>query len=309
MNGFESFHPAVIFIYYVLVVCFSMVSMHPVVILASLVGGFLFFAALNNLKKMISELVFFFFLFVIMAVTNPIFVHNGETILFFMNDNPVTLEAMIYGGMSSLMIVGVLLWCRCYSAILTTDKFLYLFGKLIPKLGLILSMAFRFIPLFKHQMQRINRSQKTMGLYATDSVPDKIRGGVRVFDSLISWSMENSIDTADAMKARGYGLGGRTNFSLFQFQSRDKILLVTMGLFTVFIVLSYVRGGYDFYYYPYVAQVQTTPKDMLQYTAALIFMLIPGIIEVRGKLTSKYLESKIQSNQGNFIFHSLREIH
>ena len=98
-----------------------------------------------------------------MAVTNPIFVHNGETILFFMNDNPVTLEAFIYGGAASLMIVSVLLWCRCYSAVLTTDKFLYLFGKVIPKLGLILSMAFRFIPLFKYQIRKINQSQKTIG--------------------------------------------------------------------------------------------------------------------------------------------------
>lgn len=83
-----------------------------------------------------------------MSLANPLFIHNGETVLFFMNDNPITLEAIIYGGVSSLMIVGVLLWCRCYGAILTTDKFLYLFGRLIPKLGLILSMAFRFIPLF-----------------------------------------------------------------------------------------------------------------------------------------------------------------
>lgn len=305
MNGFESFHPAVLFIYYILVVCFSMVSMHPVVILASLAGGFLFFGALNGLRKTLSELVFFFCLFVIMAVTNPIFVHNGETILFFMNDNPVTLEAVIYGGMASLMIVGVLLWCRCYSEILTTDKFLYLFGKVIPKLGLILSMAFRFIPLFKYQIHKINQSQKTMGLYATDSIPDKVRGGIRVFDSLVSWSMENSIDTADAMKARGYGLHGRTNFSLFRFRKRDGILLGAMGGFTLFILFSYALGGYGFFYYPYLDQVQWSPRDILQYGAVLIFMLIPGIIEVRGKLTGKYLRSKIKSHERNFIFQEL----
>ena len=47
-------------------------------------------------------------------------------------------------------------------------------------------MAFRFIPLFKYQIRKINQSQKTMGLYATDSIPDKIRGGIRIFDSLVS---------------------------------------------------------------------------------------------------------------------------
>ena len=210
-----------------------------------------------------------------------------------MNDNPVTLEAFIYGGAASLMIVSVLLWCRCYSAVLTTDKFLYLFGKVIPKLGLILSMAFRFIPLFKYQIRKINQSQKTMRLYATDSVPDRIKGGIRVFDSLVSWSMENSIDTADAMKARGYGLHGRTNFSLFRFKRRDGILLGSIGCFTVLILASFAAGGFAFYYYPYVAQLQRGALDIVRYLIIFAFYLIPGIIEARGKLTGKYLRSKI----------------
>lgn len=38
MNGYESYHPAVQFLYYALAVGFSMVSMHPVVIAASIIG-------------------------------------------------------------------------------------------------------------------------------------------------------------------------------------------------------------------------------------------------------------------------------
>ena len=206
-----------------------MVSMHPVIIFASLAGGFLLYGAQKGWRKLISEMGFFLVLFVLMSLANPLFIHNGETVLFFMNDNPITLEAIIYGGVSSLMIVGVLLWCRCYGAILTTDKFLYLFGRLIPKLGLILSMAFRFIPLFRTQIRKINQAQKTMGMYASDSVTDKIGSGIRVFDSLVSWSMENSIDTADAMKARGYGLKGRTNLHSFPLPETGRALLGVMG--------------------------------------------------------------------------------
>ena len=293
MKGFESYHPAVLFLYYVLAVCISMVSMHPAVIFASVAGAFLFFGALNGLRKLLSEMVFFFCLFLMMSITNPLFVHNGETILFFMNDNQVTLEAIIYGGMASLMIIGVLLWCRCYTKILTTDKFLYLFGKLIPKLGLILSMAFRFIPLFQNQMKKINQAQKTMGLYATDSIPDKIGGGVRVFDSLVSWSMENAIDTADSMKARGYGLQGRTNFSLFRFRKRDGILLAVMGVMAAGIFWCFGSGGFDYYYYPFVAEVYLTGTDLLQYLLVLVFLCIPGVIELKEKVTWNYLKSKI----------------
>ncbi|MEI3176077.1 MAG: hypothetical protein V8S96_06110 [Lachnospiraceae bacterium] len=77
-------------------------------------------------------------------------------------------------------------------------------------------------------------------------MPDKVRGGVRVFDSLVSWSMENSIDTADAMKARGYGLPGRTNFSLFRFRQRDVILLCIMGGFSAVILACFGIGRFFF---------------------------------------------------------------
>lgn len=88
-------------------------------------------------------------MFLLVAVTNPLFSHNGVTPLFYLNGNPVTLEAFVYGAAIAVMVVGVMLWCRCYSAVMTSDKFLYLFGRAIPKLALVLSMALRFIPMFK----------------------------------------------------------------------------------------------------------------------------------------------------------------
>ena len=45
----------------------------------------------------IVDVIAFVMMFFMLAVMNPIFIHSGETILFFMNDNPVTLEALIYG--------------------------------------------------------------------------------------------------------------------------------------------------------------------------------------------------------------------
>ena len=268
MKGFGSYHPAVLFSYYILAVCFSMVSMHPVIIFASLAGGFLLYGAQKGWRKLISEMGFFLVLFVLMSLANPLFIHNGETVLFFMNDNPITLEAIIYGGVSSLMIVGVLLWCRCYGAILTTDKFLYLFGRLIPKLGLILSMAFRFIPLFRTQIRKINQAQKTMGMYASDSVTDKIGSGIRVFDSLV-------------------------NFTLFRFRKRDGALLGVMGALAAVIFACFAVGGYDFFYYPYVAGLAWDTPSVLRYLPVIAFMAIPGIIEIKEKASWNYLKSKI----------------
>ena len=160
-------------------------------------------------------------------------------------------------------------------------------------MGLILSMVFRFIPLFKLQIHKINQAQKTMGLYATDSIPDKIGGGMRVFDSLLAWSMENSIDTADSMKARGYGLPGRTSFTLFKFQTRDAIVMGIMGVLVVITLFCFLKGSFEMYYYPYVADIKTDHLAVVGYVSVLIFMCIPGILELKEKVLWSYLKSKI----------------
>ena len=67
MTGFGSFHPAVLFIYYVLALVFSMISMHPLLALASLCGSFLFYAFLNGGRKTLSQFFFCIGMFVIMA--------------------------------------------------------------------------------------------------------------------------------------------------------------------------------------------------------------------------------------------------
>ena len=293
MRGFDNRHPAVIFVYYLLVIVFSMMSRHPVVTLATAAGALLFYGTMNGLKALLSNLVFFGSILVIAMALNPLVSHNGETILFFMNDNQVTLEAVLFGLFSALTLIGVLIWSQCYSRLLTTDKLLYLFGRFTPKLGLLLSMTFRFVPLFRDQASRISSSQKTMGLYAADNVPDKVRGGVRTFDCLLSWALENSIDTADAMKARGYSLPGRTSFSLFSMRRDDVILLVLMGVLTACILPAFLTGKYAFWFYPTVTEIGRDSVSILSYVPVVVFMLIPGVLELKELLKWNYLKSRI----------------
>lgn len=94
------------------------------------------------------------------AVINPLFSHNGVTPLFFLNGNPVTLEAVLYGLDIAVMLVAVLYWFKGYNHVMTSDKFLFLFGRAIPRLALVLSTALRFVPLLKVQIRRVSRAQR-----------------------------------------------------------------------------------------------------------------------------------------------------
>lgn len=293
LNSFSSLHPLVLIVYFVTILVVSMFSTNPVLLFLSLVGGMMFFGMMNSRKDFFTDLAFYIPMFFLIAIINPLFSHNGVTPLFFMNGNPVTLEAILYGGNIALMLMAVVYWCKCYSKIMTTDKFLYLFGKVIPKLSLVLSMALRFIPLFREKHREFRMVQGVSGLYDKKGFVNKIMCELKVFSALVTWSLENSVDTASSMKARGYGLKGRTHFSMYKFRKRDGIILAVNLL--LFSVVTFGMGGgfVDFSFYPYVTEIETGAVQIVVYISLGVMSLLPFFTELWEVIVWKYSMSKI----------------
>ena len=293
MKAFANYHPLVLMVYFLSVLGVAMFITNPILQIMALLGGGLFSLILLKRSEILSNIGFYTALFLMVSITNPLFSHNGVTPLFFLNGNPVTLEALIYGLFIGVMVIAVMLWCRCYSEIMTSDKFLYLFGKAIPKLSLVLSMALRFIPLFKRQMKRVSKAQKAMGLYSSKSYTDRIKGSLRVFHAMIAWSLENSIETSSSMKARGYSIKGRSNFSIFKFYSYDALLLSVSLLLLSITLLGSALKITEFYFYPDISQLNLSPIAFVIYTAFCLLSFLPSIIELKESLIWKYYISKI----------------
>ncbi len=292
MKAFANIHPLVEMTYFMSVLIVSMFFSHPVLQTEALIGGILFCAALQG-KKAARDIGFYLTLFLMVAVTNPLFSHNGVTPLFFLNGNPVTLEAVLYGVLLAVTVIGVLLWCKAYGEIMTSDKFLYLFGKAIPKLSLVLSMALRFIPAYLRQSRRVSRAQKAMGLYSGKSITDRVKNQARVFIAMISWSLENAMETSASMKARGYGKKGRTNFSLFRFYASDGVLLCLCLLLFMIPIMGAACGITRFTFYPRVDKIETTPAAIVVYAAFGMLALLPFILEVKEAIVWNCYRSKI----------------
>lgn len=293
MNSVANYHPFILFLYYIAVLSMTVLMMHPVVLSLSLVGSLCLYLMVTSIRVLWREIRFYLFVFVLIAVINPLFVHKGETILFFLNDNPVTLEAIIYGVFISMMLVAVIFWSKAFSILVTSDKFVYLFGKIIPKLSLVISMALKFIPEFKRQIKKVHQTQKTLGLYTSDSITDRIVSGVRTFNSMISWSLEHAIEQAEAMKGKGYGLKGRTNFALFKWNVRDSISIVIIVLLFAGILIVNGAGGYQFNYYPILSGMDITMHGAWKASFVMLFVLLPSLMEMKESLQWKYAKSKI----------------
>ena len=79
------------------------------------------------------------------------------------------------------------LWFSSYNEVMTSDKFVYLFGRVIPALSLVLSMALRFIPKFKAQMQVVSEAQACIGRDTKNgSVFQRVGNAVKIFSIMVT---------------------------------------------------------------------------------------------------------------------------
>lgn len=272
-DRFKSFHPIVNMMYFAVVLLFAMFMMHPVMIVVSLVSGISYLLYLKGFYHLLKSMRYMVFMLLMIIVINPLFNHEGMTILFYLdNGNPITKESIIYGVFMALLFVSVLIWFSCYNEVMTSDKFIYLFGRLIPHLSLVLSMALRYIPLFKSRFIEVRNAQKCIGRDVTDGgILVRIKNFAAILSVMVSWSLENSIETSDSMKSRGYGLPGRTAFSIFRFDKRDGIVFVILLFLTGILFGEILRGGAYYRYYP------TFEKNLFGWNMIILYIIYGGI--------------------------------
>lgn len=258
MKGKERFfysalHPVTIAVYLLGQIVLGMFIMHPIFVGISLFFSILLCFAVCG-KDFLKELKIYIPFYVIVAVSNPLFSHSGITPLFFLNGKPITYEAIIYGIVSSGMFLSVLLWCRVWSAVMTEEKLVYLIGKKLPKLGLVLSVSFRMIPRFRQKWREIKEVQTTFSGDEKGFV-DQIKAALSLFSALVTHAMESSIETGMSMAARGFGEKGRTSLILYKFRKRDAAFLTVNLCLLAAIVVGIAYGAVRFDYYPSLSPV------------------------------------------------------
>lgn len=293
MSRFKDSHPVTLLVYFLSVFLVTMFTLNPIMLAIALLGGMAYSTVFQKRREFVKSMAFYGVLFLVIALTNPLFSHNGVTPLFFINGNAVTLEAVLFGVDMAAMLVAVMYWFQCFNNVMTSDKLLFLVGRFSPKISIVMSSALRFIPHFKEQAGRIRQAQRAMGLYSSDSFTDRIRSVCRVFSSLVTWAFENAIDTGASMKARGYGLKGRSCFSRFCFRVSDGVLISLIVAIDVLVIMVMMTGGIDFSFYPELSSFDLDALEIVAYAAWGVLTWIPCILEVKENIQWTYYRSKI----------------
>ncbi len=312
-SGFKGYHPLVNVLFFISIIAFGMLLRHPVYLVISFISSTAYYLKLSGKdgRKTVFRFLLPMLLFVV--IINSFFNHYGVTTLFILpSGNNFTFEALVMGIVSGITVVSVIQWFFCCNEVVTEDKFMHIFGRILPKGALVVSMILRFVPLYRRRYKEISQARKCMGLNGTDSFICKMKNTFKNIGILVSWSFENAIETADSMKARGYGLKGRTYYSRFQWQTGDTLALILLVLFDALIIFGLVSNSAYCIYNPYViinqpSEIGTTyiinelnltinPFSFLSIASLIAFTLLcflPLTIDLKEDIKWHRLQSKI----------------
>ena len=294
-DRFSHYHPLVNFLYFTLVIGFSMALNHPLAQGISLVCAIVYAVQTEGKKAVLFCLKWCLPMVLLTAFINPAFSHEGITIVLYLpTGNPLTLESILYGISSGVMIATVMLWFLNFNRVITSDKFICLFGRIIPAMSLVLSMTLRFVPKFKAQLQMVTDAQKSIGRDLSEgSLWQRIKIAITVLSIMVTWALENAIETADSMKSRGYGLKGRTAFSIYRFDDRDKMALLYLGFCGIYLVTGSMVSAFGFRYFPSIRYIGLNAVTLSFQFVYLILCLMPVALNGAEERKWKVMHSKM----------------
>ena len=294
-DTFQKYHPLVNFLYFTLVIGFAMALNHPLAQGISFACACIYAIQAEGKKAVLFALKWCLPVMLVTAFMNPAFSHEGVTILlYFPTGNPLTLESILYGLSSGVMIATVMLWFLNFNRCVTSDKFIYLFGRVIPAMSLVLSMTLRFIPKFKSQMNTVIEAQRSIGRdISQGSLWQRTKTAITVLSIMITWALENAIETADSMKSRGYGLKGRSAFSIYRFDDRDKTAIVYLLFCGLHLICGVIVSAFGFRYFPSIRYIGLNTLTLSFQFVYLILCIMPVMLNGLEERKWKAIHSKM----------------
>ena len=291
-DSFSSYSPAVGFAFFMGAIILGMFFIHPAYLGVSCALSAVYYLCLKDSGgwRLIGILLI---VLVAISVINPVFNTLGDTVLFtWPGGRRYTLEALYYGMATGAMFFSILLWFASYNIVMTSDKFIYLFGRLIPAISLILTMVLRLVPIFKRKLAAISGARKCIGLGAGQGRRAQLEHAGTAVMALMGWALEGSVETSDAMRSRGYGLPSRTSFASYRFGKRDSAMLAVMAALAAAVIYCAVMGAAMAGYVPKVYLPGMTVYSYIGIAAYVALLALPSALHLLEDIQWRILRSK-----------------
>ena len=279
--GFEACHPAVNFIFFASVLWGSVYFQHPVFLAIAWLCAFAYSVRRAGRKAVVFNLCLLP-LIVVFALYYSTYHHFGVTVLrknFI--DNNMTLESLVYGLVIGLRFATVCMWLETLFSVVSSDKVIYLFGKVSPRLSLFLTILLRFLPRLSREAGRINLARRGVGRGAGQGSPfRRLMNCLEIFSMLITWMISALALESDSMRSRGSLLRGRTAFSLYRFDNRDRAFVISLFTCITLTLMGVILGSGKMWYNPRIVWRPLNAIGILTAAGYLVLCLMPLGLEL-----------------------------
>lgn len=279
--GFEQCHPAVNLIYFAAVLVGTISFQHPVYLAISFLCAFTYSVKRNGRKAVIFNLCLIPFV-VAFGLYYSSYHHFGVTVLRqnFIGNN-MTLESLVYGLVLGVTVASVIIWMSCVYSVFTTDKMVYLFGKISPQMSLFLAILLRMVPRCRQEAGKIHKAQRGIGRgVGQGNILQRIRNALRIFSMLVTWVIDSLTVASESMRSRGSSLRGRTAFSIYRFDNRDRSYVIMLFTCLTVMLMAVMLRQTDMVYDPRMIWNPITPMSCLFYAGYAVFCLMPVGLDI-----------------------------
>ncbi|MFA9456371.1 energy-coupling factor transporter transmembrane component T [Halalkalibacter sp. AB-rgal2] len=282
---FEQLHPLTTFLFYSGAIALLMLMLHPYYLLAA------FFAILlreylhDRLRGVRGWVLFIFLSALIFVMANPFFNQRGSHVLVEWANRRITLEALLYGGITAFSLMSIVVLFISFNRVMTPNKLLFLFGRVLPQFALLLMLTLRFIPLMKRRLDDISMVQHSKGVSVTRGKwSERAKKGLLYVQILLTYSLEEAIQTADSMKARAFGKGKRSSYAHFRWYSYDTLSVAFILISLTIMMIGRLVGLGYLTIYPVMDSLQLVGGDMLLLCLFIFYFLFPLWLEWGGMI-------------------------
>ncbi len=212
-------------------------------------------------------------------IVNVFFVHLGKTILFETILGLITLEAILFGLIMSLLLIDMILLFGIFNSVVGFDSILGITPNIFSKSALVASISMNFIPTLTRDMDSIRDIQRSRGLNLNNgSLSERIKNHISIITPLLMNSLERSYNLAEAMESRAY-TGVRTRYKRWRWKKNDAVILILILISLSGILYSKISGYLE--YWPY--ESLRIPEISIIVIIPLLLLAIPPIITDRNE--------------------------
>lgn len=200
--GFDACHPAVNFIFFAAVLYGSATFRHPVFLAIAYLCAFAYSVKRRGKRAAIFNLCLLPLgggLCPVLQFLPPFRCHSPEKKLCGQQHDPG--KPGVRPGDWSAVCHGVYV-AGIYVPVMSSDKVVYLFGKISPLLSLFLTILLRLIPRIGLETRRINLAQKGIGKGSNQgTIFQRFVNCLRIFSMLITWMISALALESDSMRS------------------------------------------------------------------------------------------------------------